>query len=110
KDSDSDDWIKRLGPLEVHHDLGHREESHRDHREADATLAVREGLRAKSAVELVAMAKRAPGKYTIASSGPGTIVQMAAELIKQQARIDLLVVPFKAGSRRRSRSSRARST
>src|SRR3989454_11488072 len=34
-------------------------------------LAVREGLSAKSATELVAMAKRDPGKYTIASSGPG---------------------------------------
>jgi len=60
-------------------------------------LAVREGLPAKSAAELVAMAKRAPGKYTIASSGPGTIVQMAAELFKQEAGIDLLVVPFKGG-------------
>ncbi|TAK86611.1 MAG: tripartite tricarboxylate transporter substrate binding protein [Betaproteobacteria bacterium] len=60
-------------------------------------LAVRDGLPAKSAAELVAMAKRAPGKYTIASSGPGTVVQMAAELFKQEARIDLLVVPFKGG-------------
>jgi len=60
-------------------------------------LAVREGLPAKSATDLVAMAKREPGKYTIASSGPGTIVQMAAELFKQQAGIDLLVVPFKGG-------------
>ena len=60
-------------------------------------LAVREGLPAKSATELVAMAKRDPGKYTIASSGPGTIVQMAAELFKQEAGIDLLVVPFKGG-------------
>jgi len=60
-------------------------------------LAVREGLPAKSAAELVAMAKRAPGKYTIASSGPGTIVQMAAELFKHEAGIDVLVVPFKGG-------------
>ena len=43
-------------------------------------LAVRDGLPARTATELVAMAKRAPGKYTIASSGTGTIVQMAAEL------------------------------
>src|SRR5256885_6811449 len=43
-------------------------------------LAVRDGLPAKSAAELVALARRSPGKYTIASSGPGTIVQMAAEL------------------------------
>jgi tripartite-type tricarboxylate transporter receptor subunit TctC len=60
-------------------------------------LAVREGLPAKNVPQLVAMAKRAPGKYTIASSGPGTIVQMAAELFKQKAGIDLLVVPFKGG-------------
>ena len=60
-------------------------------------LAVREGLPAKSASELVAMAKRDPGKYTIASSGPGTIVQMAAELFKHETGADLLVVPFKGG-------------
>ena len=60
-------------------------------------LAVREGLPAKSATELVAMAKASPGKYTIASSGPGTIVQMAAELFKHETGADLLVVPFKGG-------------
>ncbi len=60
-------------------------------------LAVRDGLPAKSATDVVAMAKASPGKYTIASSGVGTIVQMAAELFKQQAGIDLLVVPFKGG-------------
>jgi len=60
-------------------------------------LAVRDGLQVKSANDVVAMAKASPGKYTIASSGPGTIVQMAAELFKQKAGIDLLVVPFKGG-------------
>src|SRR5438552_16218825 len=55
-------------------------------------LAVREGLPAKNLGELVAMAKRDPGKYTIASSGPGTIVQMAAELFKHETGADLLVV------------------
>ena len=60
-------------------------------------LAVRDGLPAKSATDLVAMAKRDPGKYTIASSGVGTIVQMAAELLKHETGADLLVVPFKGG-------------
>jgi len=60
-------------------------------------LAVRDGLPAKSAPELVAMAKKSPGKYTIASSGVGTIVQMAAELLKVETGTDLLVVPFKGG-------------
>ena len=60
-------------------------------------LAVRDGLPARTATELVAMAKRAPGKYTIASSGTGTIVQMAAELFKVETGVDMLVVPFKGG-------------
>jgi tripartite-type tricarboxylate transporter receptor subunit TctC len=60
-------------------------------------LAVREGLPAKSATELVAMAKASPGKYTIASAGVGTIVQMAAELLKHETGADLLIVPFKGG-------------
>src|SRR5690349_24942809 len=71
-------------------------------------LAVREGLPAKSATDLVAMAKRAPGKYTIASSGPGTLVQMAAELFKHEAGIDLLVVPFKGGQPGDPRTPRGR--
>ena len=61
-------------------------------------LAVRDGLPARSASELVAMAKQSPGKYTIASAGPGTIVHMAAELFKHATGTDLLVVPFKGGA------------
>ncbi|HWI39742.1 MAG TPA: tripartite tricarboxylate transporter substrate binding protein, partial [Burkholderiales bacterium] len=64
---------------------------------APHVLAVRDGLPAKSAKDLVAMAKASPGKYTIASSGVGTIVQMAAELLKHETGADLLVVPFKGG-------------
>jgi tripartite-type tricarboxylate transporter receptor subunit TctC len=64
---------------------------------APHVLAVRDGLRARSAKDLVAMAKASPGKYTIASSGVGTIVQMAAELLKHETGMDLLVVPFKGG-------------
>jgi tripartite-type tricarboxylate transporter receptor subunit TctC len=60
-------------------------------------LAVRDSLPAKSATDLVSMAKASPGKYTIASSGVGTIVQMAAELLKHETGADLLVVPFKGG-------------
>lgn len=65
--------------------------------DAPHLLAVRDGLPARTAAELVALAKQSPGKYTIASSGPGTIVQMAAELLKHETGADLLVVPFKGG-------------
>jgi tripartite-type tricarboxylate transporter receptor subunit TctC len=60
-------------------------------------LAVRDGLPAKNLGDLIAQARANPGKYTIASSGVGTIVQMAAELLKHETGADLLVVPFKGG-------------
>ena len=60
-------------------------------------LAVRDGLPVKSASELIALAKRSPGKYTFASAGTGTIVQMAGELFRHEAGIDLLHVPYKGG-------------
>src|SRR5947207_1484948 len=60
-------------------------------------LAVREGLPAKNLGQLINSARANPGKYTIASSGVGTIVQMAAELFKHETGADLLVVPFKGG-------------
>jgi tripartite-type tricarboxylate transporter receptor subunit TctC len=65
---------------------------------APHVLAVRESLPAKSVKELVAMAKRQPGKYTFASAGTGTIVHMAGELFRYYAGIDILHVPFKGGA------------
>ena len=60
-------------------------------------LAVRDGLPARTAAELITLAKRNPGKYTFASAGIGTIVQMAGELFKYEAAIDILHVPYKGG-------------
>ena len=60
-------------------------------------LAVRDSLPVKSATELIALARRSPGKYTFASAGTGTIVQMAGELFRHEAGIDLLHVPYKGG-------------
>lgn len=65
---------------------------------APHVLAVRESLPAKSVKELIAMAKQQPGKYTFASAGTGTIVQMGGELFKYHAGIDILHVPFKGGA------------
>lgn len=53
----------------------------------------RNGLEAKTLPEMVALAKAAPGKLTIGSSGiPG---QLAIEQFKRMAGIDLLHVPYK---------------
>jgi tripartite-type tricarboxylate transporter receptor subunit TctC len=64
---------------------------------APHVLAVRDGLPVKTAAELIALAKRNPGKYTFASAGSGTIVQMGGELFKHEAGIDILHVPYKGG-------------
>ena len=65
---------------------------------APHVLAVRESLPARSVKELIALAKQRPGKYTFASAGTGTIVQMGGELFKYYAGIDILHVPFKGGA------------
>ena len=58
-------------------------------------LAVPLDLPAKSVAELVALAKKEPGKLTFASSGAGSSTHLSAELLKSMAEIDVLHVPFK---------------
>src|SRR5690349_15451953 len=52
-------------------------------------------LPAKSIAELVALAKREPGKLSFASSGAGSSTHMSAELFKSMAGVELLHVPYK---------------
>jgi len=47
--------------------------------------------------ELVALAKLNPGKYAYATPGNGTPGHIAGELLKRQAGIDLIHVPYKGG-------------
>ena len=58
-------------------------------------IVVTDGLKASTLPELIAMAKAAPGKYSVAVPGLGTPYRMALEQLKQIARIDLLMVPYK---------------
>ena len=50
---------------------------------------------AKNVAELVAMAKKEPGKLTFASSGAGASTHMSAELFKSMTGTDILHVPYK---------------
>jgi tripartite-type tricarboxylate transporter receptor subunit TctC len=68
---------------------------------ADLVLVTRPTLGVKTLPQLIALAKREPGKLTFASSGPGTPYHMAGELFKQMAGIDLVHVPFKGSSEAR---------
>jgi tripartite-type tricarboxylate transporter receptor subunit TctC len=48
--------------------------------------------------DLIAAAKKEPGKYAYASPGSGSSMHMAGELLKLTAGIDLLHVPFKGNA------------
>jgi tripartite-type tricarboxylate transporter receptor subunit TctC len=52
----------------------------------------------KTVKELIARAKSNPGKISYASAGAGTLTHLAGELLKIEAGIDLLHVPYKGGA------------
>jgi tripartite-type tricarboxylate transporter receptor subunit TctC len=60
-------------------------------------IAAHPSLPAKSAQELIALAKSQPGKIAFSSSGAGTSSHLAAEMFKSAAKIDMLHVPYKGG-------------
>lgn len=60
-------------------------------------LVVNPALPAKNVKELITLAKQKPGKLTYASAGVGSPFQIAAELFKQSAGVDILHVPYKGG-------------
>jgi tripartite-type tricarboxylate transporter receptor subunit TctC len=53
---------------------------------------------AKDMVGLIAVVKANPGKFNIASSGIGATNHLAAELLKAQAGLKLVHVPYKGGA------------
>jgi len=55
-------------------------------------------LPAKNAAELIALAKAKPGSLSYASSGVGTPLNLAGELIKQQGQVNFTHVPYKGAS------------
>lgn len=58
-------------------------------------LAVPLELPARNVAELVALAKREPGKLSFASSGAGSSTHLSGELFKALAGVDLVHIPFK---------------
>jgi tripartite-type tricarboxylate transporter receptor subunit TctC len=65
---------------------------------APSVLAVHPSFPAKNLQELIALAKREPGKYAFASSGSGGSPHLAGELLKLRAGIDLIHVPYKGAA------------
>jgi tripartite-type tricarboxylate transporter receptor subunit TctC len=61
-------------------------------------LSVHPSLPAKNVKELIALAKAQPGKLNYASSGLGSSNQMAGELFKLMAGVNIVHVPYKGNS------------
>eukprot|EP01036_Dinobryon_divergens_P040626 gene40626-biopygen32461 len=58
-------------------------------------LGVTPSLPANNVAELIALCKKDPGKYSFASSGPGTSLHLSGELFKKMAGVDIIHVPYK---------------
>ncbi|MFN6996215.1 MAG: Bug family tripartite tricarboxylate transporter substrate binding protein [Aquincola tertiaricarbonis] len=62
---------------------------------APQVIVVREGLPVRTMAELIAYAKKNPGKLTYASSGNGSLQHVTGAMLEQQAGIQLTHVPYK---------------
>ncbi|HWP26012.1 MAG TPA: tripartite tricarboxylate transporter substrate binding protein [Xanthobacteraceae bacterium] len=60
-------------------------------------VAINPQLPVNSIKELIALAKKEPGKLQYASAGVGSFQHLGGELFKLEAGVDLLHVPFKGG-------------
>ncbi|GAB3649531.1 tripartite tricarboxylate transporter substrate binding protein [Ramlibacter alkalitolerans] len=58
-------------------------------------VAVRADLPVNTPADLVALARKQPGKINYASSGPGSTNQFATELLKNKAQIFLTHIPYR---------------
>jgi tripartite-type tricarboxylate transporter receptor subunit TctC len=61
-------------------------------------LSIHPSVPAKNLKELIALARARPGQLNFASSGLGSSNQMAGELFKVMAKIDIVHVPYKGNS------------
>src|SRR5438477_2767928 len=61
-------------------------------------LTVHPSMPAKDFAELIAYAKANPGKVNFGSAGAGSITHLAGELLKSEAKIDIVHVPYKGAA------------
>jgi tripartite-type tricarboxylate transporter receptor subunit TctC len=61
-------------------------------------IATHPSVEANNVAELIALAKKNPGKLSYATPGSGTAMHLSVELLKAQAGIDLVHVPYKGGA------------
>jgi tripartite-type tricarboxylate transporter receptor subunit TctC len=61
-------------------------------------IAAHPSVEANNIAELLALAKKNPGKLSYATPGSGTAMHLSVELLKAQTGIDLVHVPYKGGA------------
>jgi len=64
---------------------------------AVSTLVVHPSVPANSVKELIALAKKQPGKLVASAAGGGSFIHLSTELFKMMADIDFKIVQFKGG-------------
>lgn len=57
-------------------------------------LVVRPTLKADSVEQLIAMARKEPGRINYASAGPGSSPHLGAELFRERAGVDIVHIPY----------------
>lgn len=66
--------------------------------EIPIALVVHHGVPANTVAEFIAYAKSNPGKLSFGSSGYGTSLHLAGELLKSRTGIDIVHVPYRGGN------------
>ncbi|MEF9948376.1 MAG: tripartite tricarboxylate transporter substrate binding protein [Comamonas sp.] len=65
---------------------------------APVVAVARPGLPAHNLNELIALARSKPGSLTYATSGVGTMLHLAMEVLQERAKIKLVHVPYRGGA------------
>ena len=65
---------------------------------APMVLVARPGLQVRDFADFVRLAKASPGKYSYATSGVGSLMQLTTELLKKQNGIFVTHIPYRGGS------------
>ncbi|MEP6791022.1 MAG: tripartite tricarboxylate transporter substrate binding protein [Ramlibacter sp.] len=65
---------------------------------APMVIVARPGLPAGTLAEVLKLAKEQPGKLSYATSGIGTVLHLAMELIKDQGKVFITHVPYRGGA------------
>jgi tripartite-type tricarboxylate transporter receptor subunit TctC len=65
---------------------------------APMVLVARPGLPANTLADVIKLAKAKPGQLSYATSGVGTVLHLAMELIKEQGQVFITHVPYRGGA------------